>query len=331
MKFFDNLKLLGLIISTLGGVLLFIAGFAPNEIENKNIEFVSIVLLHSLPEILFLFVIGILLWQYSNIKRLIFRITQYPYYSRNLKRKVNLVIGITLVCFILLNLTNFYYVMRARYWHYTNIYKSHKFQYYTKISSKINEGELIEALAISNGLLKDYPDEKFKIESLNKSLELRIQNAQNHYPNEDVFMQQNSEVINHEKFIKLTKAYALHPNQYYEKELTKTKNILIDALEETISLANNKNISLSEKDKKIEELSWFLFDKSLTPDIRKENISEIEYLNNIFKNNSTQEIETLYRNFWMLDYLTKLLKWKRNVVVEMDEEYYNSMYYIEFE
>jgi len=293
MDFDKNSKKIGTIFSFLAAIFLFIQGFAPDEIENKNIDFVIAVLKNGIFELVVLLVVGLFLYKYRLFEKWIFPTKE---------KKILLII--TLLITAGLNFNNLKNLARARAFHYLNIGNAHKYQLYESISKNLNTGEFNSAVKKIEKVISFYPDEKYGLNYLRKQLIGSSDYAQNFYKISDNKVIQKSEngneIINRTELIQLIISYSIYPHPKYEDDLTLAKNKIDKILNQIIVLHPEflKNPASKKAKQFIKQYNWFLCDNEIQHVLKQRKIDETKYLLDFFRKHSKEESIEILKKKW---------------------------------
>ena len=315
MRLKNILSRLGTIISIIGGILLFIKGFAPDEIGNKKIDFVFTIISNALPEILILLLFGLFIWSYKYIFAFFKSNVRFKNYTIILKTILINAYVLFLLIFLYSFVQNLYYFSRARYYHYANIDRAHKFRLYTSFSNHVNQGSFSDALNTLTKLEDYYSEESYKIAGFKQGLEMRIVNSNQTFSLEKTFLKGN-EGFSRNNLNRLLKAYSLTPDENYLKELLVANEHVNKNLEKVLFLV--KSYKDTQEIQYLETLTEEYDDFAINGFVwhsKRNKKYKIELLQRMMDNMTYEEIEKLYENYWFVEVLDDLKNWTRNVKI----------------
>jgi len=288
-------KQIGTIFSILAAIFLFIQGFAPDEIENKHIDFTLAVLKNGVFELVLLLVIGIIIYNLDFIKSKLINTT---------KKKTWL--ALIILTTIIINYQNFRQILRARYFHYTHIQNAHKCQLYEKISLDLIDAEFHSAINKIDKIIKFYPDEKYILGRLRISLMGGSDYSQRFYRLSDKKIVKKLDTgidkIDMNQLIQLIISYSLYPHPRYQDDLKLAEQIIEFELKKFDDFYDSlhRNSNTNNLEKYITESDWFLIEDEVNMNLEKRGISKLEFLKSVAKKQSKSEIIEVLKKRWFL-------------------------------
>lgn len=312
---------IGAVTSVIGAILLFIKGFSPQKIDEGNLDFVFAVVKNGLPEIFIVLGLGLLLWKVDEIKSVLIYKTNYKRYSDRLKLIAKSTLLFLVLLFVLLSYSPIYYFLRARYYHYANLDRVHRYYLYESFCVNVNDGEFSNALKVLNKLTQYYPEEEYRVTSIKNGLEMRINNSNRNLSLANIFVNPIGNSVTRNNLNNLLKAYSLAPNESNLVELLKAKLLINTSLNVVISTAEKYKIDKKDQylEKLIDEYSWLIFEEGLMIRIAKSKAEKIKFLEQLMNRLTIDEFKEIYSKYWYLEDLTSLENWKRNVSISLED------------
>lgn len=302
-------KNIGYVFTFFAGLLLIIQAFAPTELKNNNLDFILTVLKNGIVELVLIFLVGLLILNYKNIIRKIKDSSPVKYW----------ILG-TIVIIFILNISNFKSFAIARYYHYSNISKAYKYQFYDKISKNLNDVDFHSAIRNIERLISIYPEEEYHVGSLKKSLRGRLEYSQNIYPLNETSVIEVSEdgdsIINKNKLMRLLQAFSLYPHNKYEEQLRSTSVVLKKAFFEIEKKYNTNNPEFL--DFLLHKYDWLIFDEDLSASLKYRNIAKRTYLNDVLSNNSKDDNIKFFKSQSKYGLIEEKINWKKHFHVCAD-------------
>jgi hypothetical protein len=298
-------KRIGYIFSFFGGLLLIIQAFAPNEFNNSSLDFILTVLKNGIVDLIVILFIGLLILYYKKLWDKIKTHNSIKYW----------ILG-TLAILLLVNFNHLKSFPIARYYHYSNITKAYKYQFYDKISENLNSIDYLTAIKNIDKIISFYPEEELHLGSLRKSLIGRIDYSQQIFSLKEtvtvVEINENGDsIINKNKLVRLLQSFSIYPHKKYEDQLVIANKVLKKALSE---FETNYNISGPDyQDFILQKYSWLVFDDNLSNSLKYRNIEKRDFLHDMLTTNTKNENIEFLNNQWSLWLIEEKINWKENL------------------
>ncbi len=298
-------KRIGYIFSFIGGLLLIIQAFAPNEFNNSSLDFILMVLKNGIVELIVILFIGLLILYYKKLWSKIKAHSSLRHW----------LLG-TLALLILINFNNLKSFTIARYYHYSNITKAYKYQFYDKISENLNSIDYHTAIKNIDKIISFYPEEELHLGSLRKSLIGRIAYSQQIISFKEIatvveINEKGDSIINKNRLARLIQSFSIYPHEKYEDLLIIANGILKKALSE---FETNYNVNNPKyKDFILQKYDWFVFDDNLSNSLKYRNIEKKDFLQDMLTTNTKNENIEFLNNQWGLWLIEEKINWKQNL------------------
>ncbi len=290
MNFDIVIKRAGILFSFISGLLLVIQALAPDAIKSNNYDFIITVLKNAIPELILLFVLGLIFYKLDVLKQ---KLTNYKY-----KR----ILLILVLIFTLVNYNNFRNILRARYFHYTHIEDAHKKHIYSKISKDLKSAEYFSAVERIDRLIDIYPDENQFFGYLKKELTSKSKYSQKIYKvtDEKVLIKDpiNNYKVSKKHLLNLFIAHSIYPHSNYLNELKKVRLVLANELEyfskEFDEMREDRSLMINY----LKEKKWFVLDEDIEINLKNKQISLEDYFAEFLSNNSKYGCVRILENKW---------------------------------
>jgi len=312
--------LMGL-LPLLSGFYFAITRISPGNASNLHLGFVFSFLKHALPELIFFAAIFGLAWLILSFSRPLKR--WYQEFKKLENYKIIIFIFLTMsLLFIAINMRTFYYISKARVFHYQHLYASYKYDLYGEIASNLNQLSFDESLLFCDKILKEFPKEQGDIDALKSYLNARKYYAGFFKTAPDEPQDVANGPIDRRQYQKLLTAYAVYPDVSIRKNLAdmvqRIDAGLVASAQFYESCQKGDSIAANQL---FNQWGQFLFEpqalKTLSPDSEGFRFSTCKML---LANLSKEVYLDRQRKHWMRAGAAELLDWKPEVYNGMEKK-----------
>lgn len=305
----DFLKKIGFWLGVIGAIFLFLQKLSPSSIGDQKIDLVLSIIRASGVELIAILVIGLLMWKITLVKKVLSKyfLFRYPWFKWSFI--------VLMVLMLAINFNALYNIAKYRYKHYSNFENFYKHDLYASVCENINSGNYTNAVKNFNSLAKEYRDEDYKFDYLEKLIVNRIEYASKFSLNPQPYKKNGDAEVkfSREKFISFQTAYLYHPSPENKIQLESHANVIRQLTDS--ARAFHKNLQSGNREETLrmfDSFGWFLFEDNIYNMIldKRDRFSYLQYLAGHM---SESHFVQYLLNTWQWEIVAKLFNWQRQL------------------